>query len=167
MIPWIFFIISTICLGANIFVLTRIQKVYVNRNHFYVDFPNIPSGVSKGLDTFGRFIIYVYMSVWTTLVAFCSAIIVFSYVRVTYDNCFLLDGIITTILCIPLIYYWIQRDFLKPLKEFNKNAQSKMRQWISPLYMGRFFISIVKFIYFFVCFEFFFTLHYNTIPPKK
>jgi hypothetical protein len=88
-------------------------------------------------------------------------------VRVTYDNCFLLDGIITTILCIPLIYYWIQRDFLKPLKEFNKNAQSKMRQWISPLYMGRFFISIVKFIYFFVCFEFFFTLHYNTIPPKK
>jgi hypothetical protein len=93
-----------------------------------VDFPDIPNGVAKDLDAFGRFIIHVYMSLWTIMVAFCSAIIVFSYVRVTYDNCFLLDGIITTILCIPLIYYWIQRDFLKPLKEFKKNAQSKMRQ---------------------------------------
>jgi len=128
MIPWIFFIISTICLGANIFVLTRIQKVYANRDHFYVDLPDIPNGVPKNFDAFGKFIMYVYMSLWTIMVAFCSAIIVFSYVRVTYDNCFLLDGIITTILCIPLIYYWIQRDFLKPLKKFEKNDQSKMRQ---------------------------------------
>lgn len=127
----IFLLLSTTCIAADVYVLYAIQKVYTNRQHFYVIIGD--DATDPQHYPFERFMFFGYMTVWMLIVSFDMAFIIFSCLRLFDDaTSFLIDGILLCVLGVSLIYWWVRKDFLRPLKKAQHQADLLKQYYPHP-----------------------------------